>query len=230
MKQSIKTLGSIVIIINVTAFAVHAFFGNFYQITKSSQTSTTSSKDIVMETNKEMKENHLSDSIVYGDWNVSKIGDIILYSSHGSIVHGHKFGWIKKVGQCNYDNLYLTYSSVHEDKDILEQLKNNKVPLKLVFPESGSSPIKMHPPIISVNDFGSMKIITLSNIQQNNELNAYLEELHSVEIAITSPYAKLFDIPKDSWSLDGYIASKLKAKELCDAETAKKNTVIAFNH
>ena len=153
-----------------------------------------------------------------------------MYRTNGNIVHGHSFGWIKRVGQCNYDNLYLTYSSVHKDKDILEQLKNNKVPLKLVFPESDSSPIKMHPPIISVNDFGSMKIITLSNIQQNNELNAYMEELHSVEIAITSPYAKLFDIPKDSWSLDGYIAAKLKAKELCESETAKRNAIVAFNH
>ena len=168
--------------------------------------------------------------IKFKHWEVSKLDDLIMYRTNGNIVHGHSFGWIKRVGQCNYDNLYLTYSSVHEDKDILEQLKNNKVPLKLVFPESDSSPIKMHPPIISVNNFGSMKIITLSNIQQNNELNAYMEELHSVEIAITSPYAKLFDIPKDSWSLDGYIAAKLRAKELCESETAKRNAIVAFNH
>ena len=56
------------------------------------------------------------------------------------------------------------------------------------------------------------------------------EKLHSVEIAITSPYAKLFDIPKDSWSLDGYIAAKLKAKELCESETAKRNAIVAFNY
>ena len=43
-------------------------------------------------------------------------------------------------------------------------------------------------------------------------------------------YAKLFDIPKDSWSLDGYIAAKLKAKELCESETAKRNAIVAFNH
>ena len=166
----------------------------------------------------------------YKDWEVSKLDNLIIYRTNGNIVHGHTFGWIKRVGQCSHDNLYLTYSSSHQDKDILEKLKNNKVPLKLVFPESDSSPIKIHPPIISVNDFGSMKIITLSNVQQNNELNAYMEELHSVEIAITSPYAKLFDIPKDSWSLDGYIAAKLKAKELCESETAKRNAIVAFNH
>ena len=38
-----------------------------------------------------------------------------------------------------------------------------------------------------------------------------------IEIEITGVYKALFDIPLDSWSLDGYIASKAKAKEMCEA-------------
>ena len=63
----------------------------------------------------------------YKNWEVNQIGDLILYRTHGNIVHGHSLGWIKRKGQCNYDNLYLTYSSSHKDKDILEKLKNNKI-------------------------------------------------------------------------------------------------------
>ena len=63
----------------------------------------------------------------YKNWEVSKLDDLIMYRTNGNIVHGHSLGWIKRKGQCNYDNLYLTYSSSHEDKDILEKLKNNKI-------------------------------------------------------------------------------------------------------
>ena len=35
-----------------------------------------------------------------------------------------------------------------------------------------------------------------------------------IEIEIAGVYKALFDIPLDSWSLDGYIASKTKAKEI----------------
>ena len=38
-----------------------------------------------------------------------------------------------------------------------------------------------------------------------------------IEIEIAGVYKALFDIPLDSWSLDGYIASKTKAKEMCEA-------------
>lgn len=165
----------------------------------------------------------------YKNWEVSKLDDLIMYRTNGNIVHGHSFGWIKRVGQCNYDNLYLTYSSSHEDKDILEQLRNNRIPLKLVFPGAEGAPLKIHPPIISVNDLGSMKVITLSNIQKDKVLNAYLEKLHLMEVNITKPYDSLFDIPNESWSLDGYIAAKLKAKDLCESETAKRNAIVAFN-
>ena len=166
-----------------------------------------------------------SETNKYKNWEVNQIGDLILYRTHGNIVHGHSLGWIKRKGQCNYDNLYLTYSSSHEDKDILEKLKNNKIPLKLVFPEGDKFSLSIEVPIVAVNDFGSMKIITLTNVRQDILLNAYMEKLHLVEATILKPYANLFDIPKDSWSLDGYIAAKLKAKEMCEAIVSEENFI-----
>ena len=166
----------------------------------------------------------------YKDWEVSKLDNLIIYRTNGNIVHGHSFGWIKRVGQCSHDNLYLTYSSSHQDKDILEKLKNNKVPLKLVFPDADDISLNMKPPIISVNDLGSMKIITLTNVRQDILLNTYMEDLHLLEMIIQKPYASLFDITKESWSLDGYIAAKLKARELCESETSKRSAIVALGY
>jgi len=46
-----------------------------------------------------------------------------------------------------------------------------------------------------------------------------------IEIEIAGVYKALFDIPLDSWSLDGYIASKTKAKEMCEAININENLI-----
>ena len=51
-----------------------------------------------LESNVEQKEID-----IYEDWEVDKYNNIVRYSTHGSIVHGHRFGWIKKAGNCDTD-------------------------------------------------------------------------------------------------------------------------------
>jgi len=46
-----------------------------------------------------------------------------------------------------------------------------------------------------------------------------------IEIEIAGVYKALFDIPLDSWSLDGYIASKTKAKEMCESLETSENFI-----
>ena len=166
----------------------------------------------------------------YKDWEVDRIGDMIRYSTYGEVIHGHRFGWLKTLGSCEHDNLYVTYSSTYGNINILEKLKKNNMPLKVIFPQEEGLSFQIFPEIIGLNGLGSLQIVTLSNFGKAEVMDAYLSKLNSIIIDIEEPYKSLFDIAFESWSLDGYIAAKLKAKELCDAETAKKNTVIAFNH
>tara|TARA_B100001059_G_scaffold179984_1_gene180704 strand:+ start:43 stop:633 length:591 start_codon:yes stop_codon:yes gene_type:complete len=166
----------------------------------------------------------------FKDWEVDKMGDIIRYSTYGEVIHGHRFGWLKTVGSCEHDNLYVTYSSTYGNINILGKLKKNNMPLKVIFPQEKGLSFQIFPEIIGLNGLGSLQIVTLSNFGKAEVMDAYLSKLNSIIIDIEDPYKSLFDVAFESWSLDGYIAAKLKAKELCDAETAKKNTVIAFNH
>ena len=52
-----------------------------------------------------------------------------------------------------------------------------------------------------------------------------MHKVHMLEIGIQKPYQGMFDMHYDSWSLDGYVAAKLKAKEMCEA-TSKQDQLI----
>lgn len=155
--------------------------------------------------------------IEYKDWSVSRLDNLIMYTTHGTYAHGHKFGWIKKVGNCDEDILYLTFSTVHENKDILDKLKHKRMSVKVSFPEVDGVTHILMPEILATNNFGTMKILMLSNINKDSVFDLYMEKLKQVEIGIEEPYRYIFDIPEENWSLSGYVASKLKAKEMCEA-------------
>ena len=48
------------------------------------------------------------------DWEVTGT-DLVRYSTHGQVVHGHRFGFVKPPGQCDTDVLWLSWSSHNEE-------------------------------------------------------------------------------------------------------------------
>jgi len=163
--------------------------------------------------------------IEYKEWSVSRLDNLIMYTTHGIYAHGHKFGWIKKAGNCNEDILYLTFSTVHENKDILDKLKHKRMSVKVSFPEIDGVSHILKPEILATNNYGSMKILMLSNINKDSIFDLYMEKLHKVEIGIEEPYRYIFDIPEENWSLSGYVAAKFKAKEMCETISFQENLI-----
>jgi len=76
-----------------------------------------------------------SQEIKYKKWTVDFfIDDIIRYSTNGSVVNGHKFGWLIKPGACDVDVLYLAISTYKSNAATLKHKLNGKiVPLKFLF-------------------------------------------------------------------------------------------------
>ena len=62
-----------------------------------------------------------------------------------------------------------------------------------------------------------MKIVFLNIKDENPTFNLYAEKLRQIKVEIEPPFKSIFDIPEENWSLSGYVASKLKAKEMCEA-------------
>ena len=154
---------------------------------------------------------------IYEDWEVDKYNNIVRYSTHGNIVHGHRFGWIKKAGNCDIDILATSISTQKKNKDRLYDFKGQTVDLRINFPQAeGEDPAIINTDLISVFDFATLKIAFFGNFIQGQMFDSLMAYFNTIKIEVTNPHKIYFDIPSDEFSLNGYVAAKLKAKELCE--------------
>ena len=82
--------------------------------------------------------------------------------------------------------------------------------------------------LVAVNDltivYIGIKVASLSGAENNQFFDAFLEYYNMIEIEIMGVYKALFDLPLDSYSFVGYIASKIKTKEMCEAIIQEEET------
>ena len=154
---------------------------------------------------------------IYEDWEVDTYNNIVRYSTHGSIVHGHRFGWIKKAGNCDTDILATTISTKKINKERLYDFKGESIDLRINFPQAeGEDPAIINTDLIGVFDFATLKIAFFGNFIQGQMFDSLMAYFNTIKVEITNPHKIYFDIPSDEYSLNGYVAAKLKAKELCE--------------
>ena len=154
---------------------------------------------------------------IYEDWEVDTYNNIVRYSTHGSIVHGHRFGWIKKAGNCDTDILATTISTKKINKERLYGFKGESINLRINFPQAeGEDPAIINTDLISVFDFATLKIAFFGNFIQGQMFDSLMAYFNTIKVEVTNPHKIYFDIPSDEYSLNGYVAAKLKAKELCE--------------
>jgi len=154
---------------------------------------------------------------IYEDWEVDTYNNIVRYSTHGSIVHGHRFGWIKKAGNCDTDILATTISTKKINKERLYGFKGESINLRINFPQAeGEDPEIINTDLISVFDFATLKIAFFGNFIQGQMFDSLMAYFNTIKVEVTNPHKIYFDIPSDEYSLNGYVAAKLKAKELCE--------------
>ena len=154
---------------------------------------------------------------IYEDWEVDRYNNIVRYSTHGSIVHGHRFGWIKKAGNCDTDILATTISTKKINKERLYDFKGESIYLRINFPQAeGEDPAIINTDLIGVFDFATLKIAFFGNFIQGQMFDSLMAYFNTIKVEITNPHKIYFDIPSDEYSLNGYVAAKLRAKELCE--------------
>jgi len=159
--------------------------------------------------------------IKYKNWTVDFfIDDIIRYSTNGSNVNGHIFGWLIRPGACDVDVLYLSVSTYKENATSLKKNLNGKaIPLKISFPEITKIPetVIIKTDFLSAMDYTpTLTIANFSHFHMGRTLDLRMRELKKIKIEVDSPYSDLFDITWDEYDLNGYIAAKEKAHEICE--------------
>ena len=162
-----------------------------------------------------------SQEIKYKNWTVDFfIDDIIRYSTNGSNVNGHVFGWLIRPGACDVDVLYLSVSTYKENSTSLKKNLNGKaIPLKISFPEITKIPetVIIKTDFLSAMDYTpTLTIANFSHFHMGRTLDLRMRELKKIKIEVDSPYSDLFDITWDEYDLNGYIAAKEKAHEICE--------------
>ncbi len=152
----------------------------------------------------ELESNVLSKKIdIYEDWEVDRYNNIVRYSTQGSIDHGHRFGWIKKAGNCDTDILATTISTKKINKERLYDFKGESIDLRINFPQAeGEDSAIINTDLISVFDFATLKIAFFGNFIQGQMFDSLM---------------KFKKLPKDT-------------KVYCGHEYTKKNSDFCLTH
>jgi len=164
--------------------------------------------------------------IKYKNWTVDFfIDDIIRYSTNGSNVNGHVFGWLIRPGACDVDVLYLAISTYKTNAVSLKKKLNGKiVPLKISFPEITKIPetVKIKTDFLSAMDYTpSLTVANFSHFHMGRTLDLRMRKLKKIKIEVDTPFSKLFDVTWDEYDLNGYISAKEKAHDICEQHSIK---------
>ena len=167
-----------------------------------------------------------SQEIKYKNWTVDFfIDDIIRYSTNGTNVNGHKFGWLIKPGACDVDVLYLAISTYKANAVALKKNLNGKtIPLKISFPEITKIPetVKIKTDFLSAMDYTpTLTVANFSHFHMGRTLDLRMRKLKKIKIEVDTPFSKLFDVTWDEYDLNGYIAAKEKAHDICEQHSIK---------
>jgi hypothetical protein len=150
----------------------------------------------------------------YRDWKTEPItDDKYRYSTNGKIVHGNQFGFWVDQNSCSHNVLWLTISTY--EKGLPEHIGED-VKIKISIDEQKS--VLVDVPLVSVFNFNSMMDIAIfSNFEASDGFITALQKGNSVSFTIESPneIESKFDIKTETFSLSGFTAHHLKAREAC---------------
>lgn len=150
----------------------------------------------------------------YKDWKVTRYDNdkMVSYFSNGETMKRHQFGFYKYKGDCEKDTLLLGWSSSNSEVTVLEGTE-----LSVLFRADRTS-FELLIPLVGVQQLSSdTNLMTLANIEAGDQFIELLKSSHNIDVEILYQYDFTSDlgIDIDSFSLNGFIAARLKAQEYC---------------
>ena len=149
------------------------------------------------------------------DWSVEKQGGRVFYTTHGQAVWGHRFGFVKTVGACAGDMLWVEFSS---DTKKVDQFQGKIITFNIDV-DGMTTEVKAPMAFVAPLDASELTIVmTFTNIEASSELIRMVTKGHKAALKIVAPkeLMKFLDVKQDSFSLEGFLASRVMAKEFCD--------------
>lgn len=141
-------------------------------------------------------------------WAVEEKGGRVFYTTHGTNVYGHNFGFYKAYDE--KDILWLSLSSMDEKVDTF---KGQDVVVSLVI---DGTPINIKPTMLSTAIVGNTHVMLFTNWVAGPKLIDALDKGRYVTVRIFEPRElyDLMDIKEDKFGLEGFSEARQKANEI----------------
>ncbi|MDD3375149.1 MAG: hypothetical protein PHY73_05450 [Candidatus Omnitrophica bacterium] len=146
------------------------------------------------------------------DWNVQPFsGGRVLFYAHGTVVHGHQFGFLKNTKDCDTDILLISLGSF--DKKV-KDFDGEPVTFSI---EVDGVEFQISVNVFSKNT-GSITIMTFTNFVAKEDFTNFLIKGNELNLKIVEPkeFIKYFDMNNETFSLIGFTAARKKAKDYCE--------------
>ncbi len=160
-----------------------------------------------------------NDEWEYKEWKVEEIGTFVRYTTHGSVIWGHQFGFLKRIEDCSLDNLWVSLSSSFDE---VKEFEGEDALLKLDI-DGAVSEIKVQLSTVYKPELLSYHLMAFTNYVPENDFIDLLKKGHELKLTVVEPkqLVKYLDINDEVFSLNGFIASRLKANEYCEKLTKR---------
>jgi hypothetical protein len=151
--------------------------------------------------------------IKIGAWELSPVEDTVWYRSHGEVVYGHEFGFVKTRDHCTQDHIMLVLTA--SDKAV-KKYKGEQVEFGVVAgKERRTIPISY----VSAEEWNRHLIVMkFTNAEVTEDFMSLMSRNPYVEVQLVKPneLRKLMYVEVEKFFLDGFLGARQKAKELCE--------------
>ncbi len=145
-------------------------------------------------------------------WRITTTRERVRYSTHGSTVHGHKFGLVKHKDSCNKDNLWISWST-RQSK--VRALTGTHAQLELTV---GDVTVPLGVELTATVPLTSrITVIAFTNFWAGRRLIDLLSKGEKAKVKVTGPDVLVnhLDIREDTFSLVGFIQSRTESRKTC---------------
>ena len=136
------------------------------------------------------------------NWKISKAGDSIKYTAHGTTVYGHELGFIKQKGSCELDNLWISWSTT---TDGIEAMQGVTGGFNIVTGEqSGRVALEL---VLARKAFINSSVLYFTNMIAGEILLREMSREGVVEVSVISPgeLVEMLDIREDKFDVSGFV-------------------------
>ncbi len=153
------------------------------------------------------------ESTLPDNWRISKVGDAIKYTTHGTTVYGHELGFIKRKGSCDLDNLWISWSTTI---DGVEALKGITSGFNIVTgDQSGRVALEL---VLARKAFINSSVLYFTNMIAGEILLREISREGVVKISVISPgeLVEMLDIREDKFDVSGFVEVRGEVERMCE--------------